>query len=175
MIRPAHVNDIAALHDLVESAYRGDSARRGWTHEADLLGGQRTDPGRLAALLADPAQTVLVAAGPARLDGCVCVTDDGAGEAMLGLLAVRPDRQAAGLGGRLIAAAEAFARDQLNVRRMAMTVIAQRHELIAYYVRRGYRDTGERRPFPSHDPGFGVPKVDDLVFVVLAKGLGAPT
>jgi GNAT superfamily N-acetyltransferase len=172
MIRPAVAADIPALHALVESAYRGDSARQGWTHEADLLDGRRTDPGRLAALLADPAQTVLIAsAADARLIGCVNITDCGDGEAMLGLLAVRPDQQAAGLGGRLIAAAEDFARSTRAAHRMTMTVIASRKDLIAYYVRRGYADTGERRPFPAHDPGFGLPKVNDLEFVVLGKSL----
>jgi hypothetical protein len=52
-----------------------------------------------------------------------------------------------------------------------MTVIAQRAELIAWYERRGYRLTGERRPFPKTDPRFGLPKRDDLEFVVLAKPL----
>lgn len=172
MIRTATHDDIPALHTLVESAYRGDSARQGWTHEADLLDGQRTDAGRLAATLADPAQTILVYAAAADdLQGCVAVTDCGAGEAMLGMLAVRPGLQGGGLGGRLIAAAEGFARTTLGAAVMTMTVIGRRPELIAYYERRGYRDSGARRPFPAHDPGFGLPKVDDLEFVVLAKPL----
>jgi hypothetical protein len=52
-----------------------------------------------------------------------------------------------------------------------MTVIAQRQELIAWYQRRGYSLTGEARPFPTEDPRFGLPKRDDLGFVVLEKRL----
>jgi predicted N-acetyltransferase YhbS len=171
MIRTAHAADIPALHALVESAYRGDSARQGWTHEADLLDGQRTDPGRLGAQLADPAQTILIEDGPDGLTGCVAVTDLGQGAAMLGMLAVKPVLQGGGLGGRLIIAAETFAADRLGAHVMKMTVIPHRHELIAYYGRRGYRQTGETAAFPVHDPGFGIPKVDDLAFMVLAKPL----
>jgi N-acetylglutamate synthase-like GNAT family acetyltransferase len=172
MIRTAHPADIPALHALVESAYRGDSARQGWTHEADLLDGQRTDPGRLAAQLADPAETVLVIEGPGGgLDGCVAISDLGAGAAMLGMLAVRPMQQGGGLGARLIAAAEADAQTRLRAHTMKMTVIPHRLELIAFYERRGYRATGETKPFPAHDPGFGLPKVNDLAFIVLAKPL----
>lgn len=112
--RTAAAADIPTLHRLIERAYRGDSARRGWTHEADLLDGQRTDAQALA---------------------------------------------------------EALARDTFDARTMEMTVIRQRGELIAYYERRGYRLTGEARPFPLDDPRFGLPRTRELGFVVLAKPL----
>lgn len=60
-IRPAARDDLPALHLLIERAYRGDGARAGWTHEADLLGGQRTDPAALEEMLADPDGYLLVA------------------------------------------------------------------------------------------------------------------
>jgi predicted N-acetyltransferase YhbS len=169
-IRIATAADIPALHVLVESAYRGDSARQGWTHEADLLGGQRTDPQRLATQLATPGETVLVAEQNGALIGCVAVTA-GQPSAKLGMLAVDPTQQTGGLGKRLIAAAEHFARDQLDATRMEMTVIDGRAELIAFYLRRGYALTGAFAPFPYHDRGFGEPKTDQLRFVVMAKPL----
>ncbi|OYW22066.1 MAG: GNAT family N-acetyltransferase [Sphingomonas sp. 12-62-6] len=172
LIRPAVAGDIAALHALIESAYRGDTARRGWTHEADLLDGQRIDPAGLADILVDPNQHLLVAEGAdGALLGCVEIADHGEGLAYLGLLSVAPQGQAKGLGRQLIAAAEAFARDQLGATRMEMTVIRQRTELIAYYERRGYRLTGEERPFPYGDERFGLPRTDVLGFVVLARSL----
>lgn len=171
-IRPAATGDIAALHALIQSAYRGDTARRGWTHEADLLDGQRIDPAGLAAILADSDQHLLVAEGAdGALLGCVEIANHGEGLAYLGLLSVAPQGQAEGLGRQLIAAAEAFARDQLGATRMEMTVIRQRTELIAYYERRGYRPTGEERPFPYGDERFGLPRTDALGFVVLARTL----
>lgn len=170
MIREAIAGDLPALHALIERAYRGDSAKAGWTHEADLLGGQRTDLAALADMTADPAQHLLVATTGDALTGCVTVTRRPDGRGYLGLLTVDPALQAAGLGRRLIAAAEDCARD-FDATAMEMTVIASRGELIRYYERRGYALTGERRPFPLDDPRFGLPKTRDLEFVVLAKAL----
>lgn len=166
----AGMSDLAALHALVEAAYRGDSARRGWTHEADLLGGQRTDMEALAAIIDEPAQHLLVARRGAGIAGCVQIMVKEGGTGYLGLLAVDPDRQANGLGARLLAAAEEHLA-QLGATTAEMTVIRQRTELIAYYGRRGYALTGEVRDFPYGDARFGEPRTDELAFVVLAKPL----
>lgn len=169
-IRFAVAADLPALRTLVESAYRGDSARRGWTHEADLLGGQRTDIATLRAILADPQQRVLLATQGGTLLGCVQLMAKGDGTAYLGLLAVDPERQAGGIGARLIAACEAAARETFAATRMEMSVIDGRDELIGYYQRKGYALTGERRPFPMDDQRFGLP-TRQLEFVVLEKRL----
>lgn len=163
--------DIPTLHALIESAYRGDTARQGWTHEADLLDGQRTDLDELAQILADPARPLLVLRNGDLLAACVALTDKGNGLAYLGLLTVDPARQASGVGRLMLAAAEDYAATHLAATRVEMTVIAQRDELLAWYVRRGYLPTGERRPFPSNDPRAGLPKRHDLEFVVLEKRL----
>jgi predicted N-acetyltransferase YhbS len=170
-IRHAVAADIPAVHHLVENAYRGDSARKGWTHEADLLGGQRTDAQALAEMIGDPAQRILIAIEEEVVIGCVQVSQKNAETAYLGLLSVDPDLQAGGLGRALISAAENCARDDFNASSMEMTVIVQRQELIAYYERRGYTQTGETRPFPLDDERFGLPVTRDLAFVVLAKAL----
>ena len=174
LIRSATEIDLPALLALVHSAYRGDAARGGWTHEADLLDGQRTDPDALAEMIADPAQLLQVAEQEGALIGCVSVTKRGDGTAYLGMLSIDPHRQAQGLGRILIAAAEDAAASHFGATRMEMTVIRQRSELIAYYERRGYALTGEERPFPLDDPRFGIPKRRDLSFVVLAKPISSP-
>jgi GNAT superfamily N-acetyltransferase len=171
IIRLATPADVPELHALVEGAYRGSSARRGWTHEAHLLDGQRTDAEALSEMINDPAQNILLAFADDRLTGCVAISDKGDGIAYLGMLSVDPDAQASGLGRHLIAEAEAWARDRFLASVMEMTVIKQRVELIAYYERRGYVLTGEERPFPYNLPRFGLPKRTDLVFVVLARDL----
>jgi len=170
-IRPANDADLDALHALVERAYRGDSARRGWSHEADLLGGQRTDRESLADTLNDPCQLLLVMLKQGALIASVTLTDKGDGLAYLGMLAVDPTLQAGGIGRTMLAEAEAMARGRMGIATMEMTVIASRIELVAWYQRRGYVLTDERRPFPATDPRFGLPKRDDLEFVVLAKSL----
>tara|TARA_R110002051_G_scaffold87293_4_gene153483 strand:- start:159 stop:713 length:555 start_codon:yes stop_codon:yes gene_type:complete len=170
-ITEATLDDLPALHSLVHGAYRGDSARRGWTHEADLLDGQRIDRPALEAALADPAQLILLARLDDILTGCVQISDRGDGLAYLGMLSVDPARQAGGLGRRLVVAAENTARSRFGARRMEMTVIVQRAELIAWYERLGYGRTGETRPFPATDPRFGLPRRDDLAFTVLVRHL----
>ena len=168
-LAPAGRDELPDLHALIESAYRGDSARAGWSHEADLLDGQRTDLAELGAALDDPAQHLLVFRDHDQIAACVSLTDRGDGLAYLGLLTVDPRRQATGLGRMMLAAAEDHAATDLGATRIEMTVIAQRDELVAWYERRGYARTGERRPFPSSDPRFGEPRRDDLEFVVLEK------
>lgn len=175
-IRQARSEDISALRALIESAFRGESARRGWTHEADLLGGQRTDTAALSDILADRDQRLLLAEHDRDLLGCVVVADQGtqggARIAYLGLLTVDPNRQGGGLGRTLVAAAETEARAAFGAEFMEMTVISRRTELIAWYLRQGYAHTGREKPFPLDDPRFGLPKTRDLKFVVLAKRLG---
>lgn len=163
--------DLAAIRALVESAYRGDAARLGWTHEADLVAGQRTDPAALAAIMADPAQRMIVLRADGAIIGSVVIADRGSQTAYLGMLAVTPGRQAGGIGRCLIDAAEQAARVEFGATRIEMTVIAQRAELIAYYQRRGYALTDERRPFPYGDPRIGNALRTDLEFVVLARNL----
>jgi ribosomal protein S18 acetylase RimI-like enzyme len=175
LIREATRVDVTALHKLVESAYRGDSARRGWTHEADMLGGQRTDEDALIESLNDPTQRILVAEIDGARVGSVQVQNRDGGRAYLGQLAVDPDQQASGIGSRLIEAAEALAVNEFGASIMEMTVIVQRAELTAYYVRRGYRETGEMRPFPFDNTRIGVTTRRDLAFTVLEKALHSPT
>jgi ribosomal protein S18 acetylase RimI-like enzyme len=162
-ITAASFRDASALTDLIEAAYRGDSACQGWNHEADILDDQRTAPGEIAAMLADPAVTILTAREGAALIGCVAVTRKDARLAYLGMLCVLPTRQSGGLGRRLLDAAEDNARAHGSAA-MEMTVIDSRDTLIAWYERRGYRRTGETRPFPvRRDP--------PLTFAVLEKPL----
>jgi ribosomal protein S18 acetylase RimI-like enzyme len=168
--RAAIAADAPAIVALVESAYRGDSSRAGWTTEADLLDGQRTDvDGVLGAIGSDGVRVVL-AERAGELVACAQLErhDD---VAWFGMYAVRPTLQGQGTGAALLAACERIARDEWRCRQMRMSVIWSRAELIAFYERRGFRDTGERKPFPYGDARFGLPRRDDLHFNVYAKNL----
>lgn len=164
-IEVASPSDAAVLKRLLESAYRGDSARRGWNHEADLLDDERVTDDELANLLADPKVTMLVARDEDAVVGTVAVTRKSADLAYLGMLCVEPGLQSRGLGGRLLDAAEDCARN-LGIAAMEMTVIDSRETLIAWYERRGYIRTGEARPFP-------VRLEPPVTFAVLEKPLAA--
>ncbi len=169
--RDATDADVPAVVALVESAYRGDSSRLGWTTEADLLGGQRTDAAAVAEILGDPASRLLLAVGLGdAIVGCCHVKRTDATTSYFGSFAVRPGLQGAGTGGALLRAGERCAVDWGSVQ-MEMTVIAQRVDLIAWYERRGYARTGDTRPFPYGDERFGRPRRSDLEFVVLRKDL----
>jgi ribosomal protein S18 acetylase RimI-like enzyme len=171
-LRIAVPEDIPALHRLIESAYRGDSARKGWTHEADLLDGQRTDREALRAIMRDPCQRMIIAEADTVPVGCVQIADNGNGVAYLGHLSVDPELQGGGLGRMLVAAAESEAISTFGARTMEMTVISQRAELIGWYERLGYAATGEHRPFPLDDVRFGIPRTREISFIVMAKALG---
>lgn len=173
--RPATDDDVAAVVALVQSAYRGDASRAGWTTEADLLDGRRADDEMVQALLSAPGSTVLVldgAPGDSGLLACCHVQERADGSCYVGMLAVRPDAQARGLGRVMLGAAEARAL-AAGADRLEMTVIAQRAELIAWYERLGFADTGERSPFPYGDDRFGLPLRPDLEFRHLARQLVA--
>jgi len=169
-VRAAVAADVDALVRLVNSAYRGASSKAGWTTEADLLGGQRIDAAMLAQLIARSDAVVLVHEAAGRIIACVAL-ENGPQGCYLGMLTISPTLQSAGLGSRLLAAAERWARANFGADSIHMTVIEQREELIAWYERRGYRPTGEYRPFPYGDPRYGLPKRNDLRFAVLLKPL----
>jgi ribosomal protein S18 acetylase RimI-like enzyme len=170
--REAIPSDAARVVDLIESAYRGPRSREGWTTEADLLDGQRTDVDAvLAAINRDGVWLLLAADAEGELVGCCQLERRSSHTAYFGSFAVRPGLQRNGLGRRLLAAAETHAREVWGASVVEMTVIAQRDELLAWYQRRGYARTGEIRPFPYEDERAGLPRRPDLNFVVLAKSL----
>jgi len=171
--RRATSDDVPVVVDLVESAYRGESSRAGWTTEADLLEGQRIDAPMLHELLARDDTAVLLAEQDGQVVGCCELrrpAEPGAA-AYLGMFAVRPGRQGGGLGRCVLEEGERVVRDEFGAGSLELTVIEVREELLAWYARRGYRATGRTEPFPYGDERFGVPLRDDLRFVVLAKPL----
>ncbi|WP_158882449.1 GNAT family N-acetyltransferase [Rhodanobacter sp. L36] len=172
--RAATVDDIPALVELVTSAYRGDSSRKGWTTEADILDGNRIDPEVLRQDIERQRSRVFIAERDGQWLGCahVCEQD---GDGYFGMFSVRPDLQGSGLGRAMLAEAEHIVRDEWKLPLMRMTVIDVRSELIAWYERRGYRRTGIVKPFPYGDERFGIPRRDDLRFEVLVKDLIEPS
>ncbi len=177
LIASAQDHELSALAALVNSAYRGELATKGWTSESYLLGGQRTDEASLRAdLAANPGSALLTLRDTPEAAPHACVwvqppTDEDGDDAWyVGMVTVSPLRQAGGVGRTMLEAAEGYARDR-GGKRMQMTVISVRDTLIAWYERRGYRLTGATEPFPYGDERFGVPQRDDLHFVIMEKAL----
>lgn len=161
-----HAGQIAAL---VNSAYRGESSKQGWTTEADLLAGLRTNAEEIQRLIATDDSMFLLCTAKAELIGSVHLQKQ-AEQVYLGMVAVNPLLQGRGIGKQLLAAAEQAAQESWTVNKAVMSVIACRNELIAFYQRRGYRRTGVSKEFPVN-PELWTPKVTDLRLEILEKEL----
>jgi ribosomal protein S18 acetylase RimI-like enzyme len=147
MITKATLDHVTEITNLVNSAYRGETSKKGWTTEAHLLEGTRITETELTETLSDCNTTILVYQENETIIGTVLLTNKKT-ELYLGMLTIAPELQNAGLGKKLLQAAEDFART-FNLPKIVMTVITIREELIAWYQRNGYNDTGKREPFPS--------------------------
>ena len=169
MISQATIKDVTAINSLVNSAYRGEEAKKkGWTTEADLLDGTRIDEAALKELIEKPDTTVLKYEENGVLLGCVELRKEGV-KLYLGMLSVNPHIQGKGIGKKLLQVAEEFAK-KVNCSAIKMNVIDGRQELIDWYKRHGYHLTGERKPFIVPDERWGIPK-KHLEFVLMEKPL----
>lgn len=164
--------DIPAIAQLVQSAYRGEASRAGWTTEADLIEGQRIDATMLAEVMARPGSVVLLAETD-RLVGCceLSAHDRLSATAYFGMFAVDPTMQSMGIGRSLMDEAERYAREEMGAERMHLVTIHLRTEMIELYERRGFTLTGDTHPFPYGDERYGRPRRDDLHLVAMEKVL----
>jgi GNAT superfamily N-acetyltransferase len=165
-ITKANLSDVPQLNALVNSAYRGEISKKGWTTEADLLDGLRIDEATLNSYFDNPDIILLKNTdATGQITGCVYLEQR---ESVLyvGMFSVMPHLQNKGIGRDLLLAAEAYAK-QLKCNTLTMTVISARRELISWYERRGYHPTGETQPF-HNNPKFGVPK-QLIEFIVMEK------
>lgn len=165
-IRKATVQDVEQLNGLINSAYRGDSSRKGWTTEADLLDGTRITPELLENLLQKDNTHLYVYEDGDQILGCVELRKESS-KLYLGMLTVNPLGQGKGIGKILLNESEKVAKE-LKCTSIYMSVISKRDELIDWYKRSGYRETGERKPFQMPDERWGIPKTD-LEFIFLEK------
>jgi ribosomal protein S18 acetylase RimI-like enzyme len=165
--RKAASSDAETLDALVNSAYRGESSKKGWTTEADLLDGTRTNKADIESMIARKESMILLCVKGAEIIGCAHLELSGA-ECQLGMLVVKPGLQSRGIGKQLMQAAETTASESWDIRTVTMSVISVRHELIAFYERRGYRRTGRKKPFVTDDT-HGFPKSQPIEFEVLEK------
>ncbi len=165
----AKISDAEQIMALVNSAYRGESSMLGWTTEADLLDGRRTDIEEISRLLAHEDAIILLCKMDEILLGSVLLqqVDE---RVELGMFAVHPLYQGAGIGKQLLLKAELMAAQTWVAKRLIMAVISCRKELIEFYERRGYRLTGQCKPFPVNS-ALWTPKVDNLQLVYLEKSM----
>ena len=156
IVTTAIINDIPELVTLLNSAYRGEGSKKGWTTEADMVSGElRTDEPAMKKLMQTPGAVFLKYVNEENeIEGCVFLHKR-ENKLYLGMLSVAPALQAKGIGKELMKAAEVYAKE-VNCEAIFMRVISIRHELINWYERKGYQKTGATEPFPENDP-FGTP------------------
>lgn len=165
-IAEATIEDVAEISRLVNGAYRGDTSRKGWTTEADLLDGIRIDEEMLQQYFDNKASTILKCTNKeGQMTGCVYLKKEG-DQLYLGMLTVSPQQQAKGIGKLLLKESEEKAKQE-GCKSIVITVITTRYELIDWYKRHGYAETGEKQPFPA-DERFGKPRFP-LEFLVMEK------
>lgn len=162
----ADLSQSAAVADLVNKAYRPDADARGWTHESDLVMGDRTSPEQVRQQIS-PHSPVLVAVRNNAIVACVQITHDGS-DCWIGMLATLPSEQNAGMGKKMLMAAESYAAAHFAPKRLMMSVLSSRAELLCFYQRRGYQLTGKTTCYPI-EAGVGTPLVKDLRVLELRK------
>jgi ribosomal protein S18 acetylase RimI-like enzyme len=165
--RKAVLTDIEAIVKLVNMAYRGEASRAGWTTEADILDGLRTSVNEVERLIASEDSIILLCLSDDELLGSICVEKEHA-IAHIGMFVVNPTMQASGIGKRLLTEAESLAQHTWGIEQFQMHVITIRHELIAFYERRGYMRTSVLSAFPVN-PDVWQPKLAGLQLETLEK------
>ena len=166
-LRIANDADISALVDLVNRAYRPTEGASGWTHESELVNGQRINASQARYLIGQPDSFVLVQEHRGELTGCVHVKKEGS-SCHIGMLAVSPAIQGQGAGKRLLERAERHAVREFGSSQFVLDVITTREGLLSFYLRRGYYRTGMVYRYPL-EAGAGVPLCPNLYVEVLAK------
>lgn len=166
MITKVTSQDIPSLTALINSAYRGETSKKGWTTEAHLLEGKRTTEEELAEIIQDPKNTFLKYTDNEQIIGSVLLVEK-EDQLYVGMLTVSPELQNSGIGKKMLAEAEVHAKT-LGLSTLGMTVVSVRAELIAWYKRHGYVDTGEREAFPSSDIHINISD-KPLEFIFLEK------
>src|SRR5271169_6260463 len=110
-ISSVSIADIPVVVKLINSAYRGEASKKGWTTEAHLLRGElRTDETSLNILMLKPEAVIFKYCDETGLiTGCVYLEKQGK-NLYLGMLTVSPEIQSTGIGKKLLRASEEYAR-----------------------------------------------------------------
>lgn len=164
-IREATIEDAANIASLVNAAYRPQPGAEGWTHESGLVEGDRISPEQVRKTLID--SKILLGLHDSEIVACVQIEkkDD---EAYIGMFAVAPSSQALGLGKIMLREAEKYAESSFGAVRLMLLVVSAQTDLLQFYLRRGYEETGQKVAYPV-DKDVGKPRNGNLELTQLCK------
>lgn len=167
--RIATNKDVPELVGLINCSYRPRGDCAGWTHESNLIDGERINSQQLAELLERESSTVLLGLNKGEIVACVNINEE-VGVIYLAMLTVTPSCQNFGLGKEMLQLAEEYAENQYDASVLNLFVISQCKELYDFYLRRGYQSTEITSDYPAN-AGVGIPKVEGLKLSLLTKQL----
>lgn len=157
--RTATLADAPKLVELLNHAYRPSQALpQAWTHESDIIEGERINLSQMQNTIRQESSVLLLAEQDEKIIGCVHIENQ-TDYAYIGMLTVDPNIQSQGLGKTILSYAEDYALKIWNIRTFKMSVVETRDTLIAFYVRRGYKQTGTYMEYPM-EANVGIPKSD---------------
>ena len=165
--RLAQIDDVQPVVNLINSAYRGETSRAGWTSVVDILDGGRTTLEEVSDLIQSEEAFFLLSFEENQLIGCI-LAEKKYQKIRFGMFATKPTLQGRGLGKQLLEQAEQQVKEKWNIFHFEMVMISCRKELLDYYERRGYFYSGKTLPFPLN-PDLWTPKVSDLKLEIIDK------
>lgn len=167
IFRAANKLDAEVITKLVNKAYRPESGASGWTHESDLVSGSRANVDQVVDIISKPDSIIFLGIKGSEIVACIHIEKDGS-NSYIGMFAVNPTLQGAGVGKQMLAYAECYASENFSSDKFIMVVVSSRSELIAFYQRRGYQKTGSIMDYPL-SVGAGIPKNTGLKIEILEK------
>jgi ribosomal protein S18 acetylase RimI-like enzyme len=168
IVTKANPTDIPELNTLINSAYRGEISKNGWTTEAEILDGIRINEETLATYFEQSNVSILKCSNEVgEIIGTVYL-ELNTPKLYLGMFAVSPFVQGKGIGKMLLKEAEELALTH-HCDRIAISVISNRAELIEWYKRHGYEADGHSIAFEEIENRFGDPKIDEIRLISMEK------
>ncbi|KAF7721985.1 hypothetical protein EC973_003867 [Apophysomyces ossiformis] len=160
-----------AAHKIINAAYRADKAG-GWTTESHIVGGERASVEDVEKYVRDNGKPNILLYAFEHVEerdvlvGTIQIQPENDREAEVGLFAVDPQLQSCGIGGKLVRAAMEKMK-AVGFEAAVMHVLENRPEILKWYSKLGFEETGERIPFVWPENL----KIKDLDFLVLKKKL----
>ena len=172
----ATAQDAERIQHLIQTAFQTEDSRQDWTGIVELASNFKLDLNEVKDKLNNPDITTLLAfdENNDNLVGTIEVSQRVGGVGRLSMIAVDDRYQRSGAGRQILAYGEDYCRQKWGAKQFSLNVLSSRPALIEWYIRRGFRKTGETEPFPRERfPSLDLPA--DLCLIEMEKAFGNST